>query len=93
MLEKNIDIIPLYPTYNPGPNDLADFVIYALTERIREEKGLPPVSYEEIYKWYDKLTEEYLKDHPDSTGIIADPNKNLREKAAYFLKECADMDK
>ena len=30
-------------------------------EKLREEKGMPPVSYEETYKWYDRKLKEYME--------------------------------
>lgn len=91
MVEENIDVVPLMPKFQPGPRDLPDFLIYCLTERMREELGLPPCSYEDIYKWYDKLVEAYVSKDGDPSGILNDPIENMREVAKKFLEECQDV--
>ena len=91
MVEENADIIPKYPVYEPGPRDLADFTIYMLTDRVREELGLPPCKYEDIIKWYDDLADKYIIEHPEAKDILMKPEEHVRERAKEFLERCQNV--
>lgn len=91
MVEKGVDIIPIMPQYMYEPRDLPDFVLYCLMEKLREEKGMPPVSYEDTYKWYDKKLDEYLKTYGDAKGALKQSDELQRKIAAKFVRDCNDI--
>lgn len=91
MVEKGIDIIPIMPQYKAGPRDLPDFLIYCLTERLREEKGMKPVSYKEVYEWYDKKRKDWLKTYGDDKDAIAESDKMQRKIAEKFIREADEI--
>ena len=91
MVEKGVDIIPLMPQYKYEPRDLPDFVLYCLMEMLREEKGLPPVSYEDIYKWYDRKLQEYVDTYGDVKGALHQSDELQRKIAEKFIREGDDI--
>lgn len=97
MVEKGIDIIPIMPQYMFKPRDLPDFILYCLMEKLREEKGLPPVSYEDTYKWYDKKLKEYIKSYGDADGALKQSSEiqekiaEQRKIAKKFIKDCDEV--
>lgn len=91
MVEKGIDIIPIMPQYMYSPRDLPDFVLYCLMEKLREEKGMPPVSYADTYKWYDRKLQEYIDTYGDSKGALQASDKMQRKIAEKFVREGDDI--
>lgn len=91
MVEKGVDIIPIMPQYMYEPRDLPDFVLYCLMEKLREEKGMPPVSYEDTYKWYDKKLKEYINTYGDAKGALKQSEELQRKIAAKFVRDCDDI--
>lgn len=91
MVEKGVDIIPIMPQYMYEPRDLPDFVLYCLMEKLREEKGMPPVSYEDTYKWYDKKLKEYINTYGDAKGALKQSEELQRKIAAKFIRDCNDI--
>lgn len=87
LVEKNIDIIPTMPYYVYQPKDLPDFILYCLIEHLREEKGLPSVSYREIYEWYDKKLATWKAIQGDPEGALHDSDLMQRKIAEKFLRD------
>lgn len=87
LVEKNIDIIPTMPCYVYQPKDLPDFILYCLTERLREEKGMPPITYKEMYEWYDKKLADWKRTQGDPKGALHESDLNQRKIAEKFLRE------
>lgn len=52
-VEKAVDIIPILPKFIEKPKDKVDFNIWCYINYVRDLKGLPPVDYEEVYKFYE----------------------------------------
>lgn len=90
-VEKEVDIIPILPKFKYRPNDALDFNIWCYVNYIRDLSGLPPCDYEEVYKFYDKRKEDYVKQYGDPYGIFNnDPTEKNRENIKRFIKEDGD---
>jgi hypothetical protein len=60
-VEQAVDIIPILPRFKKKPKDSVDFNLWCYINYIRDLKGLPLVSYEEIYAFYEKRKREYVE--------------------------------
>jgi len=60
-VEQAVDIIPILPRFKKKPKDSVDFNLWCYINYIRDLKGLPLVSYEEIYAFYEKRKREYIE--------------------------------
>ncbi len=92
-LEQAVDVIKILPRFKYRPNDAVDFNIFCYVDYERKLNDKPPVSYEEIYSFYDKKKEEYIKQNGDPYGIFAnDPTKKNRETVKTFITLPDDYD-
>lgn len=66
-VEQAVDIIPILPQFKERPNDKVDFTIWCYVNYIRDLKGLPLASYEEIYSFYEARKKEYEQSSVDET--------------------------
>ena len=73
-VEGATDIIEILPKFKQQPHDMADFILWNYINYERELSGMPRVSYEDIYHFYDERKEEYLREHGDPFGIFARDN-------------------
>lgn len=86
-VEEATDIIEILPRFKYAPNDAPDFIIYCYINFCRRLKGLPEVTYEEVYKFYDRKKEEYISQYGDPYGIFdGDTSKKNREVVQKFIK-------
>lgn len=53
------DVIDILPRFREKPKDKVDVNIWAWINYVRDLKGLPPVEYAEIYRFYDVRKKEY----------------------------------
>jgi hypothetical protein len=74
-VEQAIDIIPLLPHFRNKPQDSVDFNLWCYVNYIRDLKGLPLASYEDIYAFYDKRKKEYMKN--ESINIFEKENEDI----------------
>ena len=82
------DIIQTLPQYKQQPNDMVDFTIWAYVNYERKLNGMPLVSYDEIYDFYERQKEEYVREHGDPFGLFKnDPTSEpeMRETVKRFL--------
>ena len=87
-VEKEVDIIPILPKFKYRPNDALDFNIWCYVNYMRDLMGLPPCKYEEVYAFYDKRKEDYIKQYGDPYGIFTnDTTEKNRNKIETFIKE------
>lgn len=85
-VEQIDDIVKILPKFKYQPNDAADFIIWCYIEYVRKLSGLPPVKYEEVYKFYDDKKEEYLAQYGDPYGIFTnDPSESNRDNVKKFI--------
>lgn len=90
-VEKEVDIIPILPRFKYRPNDALDFNIWCYINYIRDLGGLPPCNYEDVYAFYDRRKEDYIKQYGDPYGIFTDDtSEKNREKIKVFIKEDGD---
>ena len=83
-VEQNVDIIPVLPQFKFRPNDAVDFCIW---NYIRDLEGKPLVEYKDVYKFYDKMREDYITSTGDPYGIFDDdPTLENREKVEQFIQ-------
>lgn len=54
-VEQVNDIISILPKFKQEPQDIVDFTIWSYVNYERDLNGKPLCSYEEIYKFYDKM--------------------------------------
>lgn len=86
-VEQNTDIIPILPQFRYRPNDAVDFCIWNYINYARNLEGKPLVEYKDVYKFYDKMKEDYIASTGDPYGIFAnDPTQNNREKVEKFIE-------
>ena len=90
-VEKEVDIIPILPKFKYRPNDALDFNIWCYVNYIRDLSGLPPCNYEDVYSFYDRRKEDYIKQYGDPYGIFTDDTtEKNRDKIKIFIKEDGD---
>ena len=92
------DVVPILPKFIQQPNDMPDFIIWNYINYERELNNLPRVSYQEIYQFYDKRKNEYVKEHGDPFGIFSndssqdEDNRKTVEKFITVADEFSDED-
>jgi hypothetical protein len=67
---------------------MVDFTIWAYVNYERKLNGMPLVSYDEIYAFYERQKEEYVREHGDPFGLFKnDPTSEpeMRETVKRFL--------
>lgn len=90
-VEKAVDVIPIMPQFKYRPNDSADFIIWCYVNYIRDMEGKPLCDYAEIYKFYDKMKEKYIKQYGDPYGIFKDDNsEENRGRIRDFIQTAED---
>ena len=86
-VEQNVDIIPVLPQFKFRPNDAVDFCIWCYINYARDLEGKPLVEYKDVYKFYDRMREDYITSTGDPYGIFdEDPTLNNREKVKQFIQ-------
>ena len=86
-VEQNVDIIPILPQFRYRPNDAVDFCIWNYINYARNLEGKPLVEYKDVYKFYDKMREDYITSTGDPYGIFdGDPTLTNRKKVEQFIK-------
>lgn len=88
-VEEAVDVIPILPEFKFRPLDAPDFIIWCYINYARDLEGMPQVSYEDVYKFYDKKKAEYVKQYGDPYGIFTDDpteNEKLRESVEQFIQ-------
>ncbi|WP_405168529.1 hypothetical protein [Paenibacillus sp. FSL H3-0286] len=58
-VESTVDVIDILPRFKQRPNDKVDFTIWCYINYVRDLQGMPPVEYEEIYKFLEQRTKEF----------------------------------
>lgn len=93
-VEQNIDIIPILPQFRYRPNDAVDFCIWNYINYARNLEGKPLVEYKDVYKFYDKMREDYITSTGDPYGIFdGDPTLNNRKKLNNLLSYLKNITK
>lgn len=94
-IEQATDVINILPKYKTQPHDAPDFNIYCYISYARKLKGLPPIEYKDIYKFYDDKMEEYLKQYGDPNGVFTEANDTMfknRPNIEKFIVLPSDYD-
>lgn len=85
-VEQAVDIIPILPQFKQRPNDVLDFIIWCFINYVRDAQGLSPAEYPDVYAFYDRKKQEYIKEYGDPLGMFAeDRSELLREKIQNFI--------
>lgn len=85
-VEQATDVIKILPRFKYRPNDAPDFNIWCYIDYERRLNGQPPVSYEDVYSFYDRRKEEYIKQNGDPYGIFNnDTVLNNRDTVKTFI--------
>jgi hypothetical protein len=58
-LEDAKNVIEILPEFKKQPRDDADFVLYCNIQYMRRVLGLPDIKYDEIWKFYEELAEQF----------------------------------
>ena len=86
-VEQAVDVIKIMPQFKYRPNDAPDFNIWCYVDYERKLNDQPPVSYEDVYSFYDKRREEYISQNGDPYGIFSnEPTLKNRETVKTFIK-------
>ncbi len=86
-VEQNVDIIPVLPQFKYRPNDAVDFCIWNYINYARDLEGKPLVEYSDVYKFYDKMRDDYILSTGDPYGIFKeDPTAENRPKVEQFIQ-------
>lgn len=92
-VEQAVDVIKILPRFKYRPNDAPDFTIWCYINYERQLNDQPPVSYEDVYKFYDKRREEYIAQNGDPYGIFEnDPTVLNRKNVETFITLPNDYD-
>ena len=92
-VEQATDVIKILPQFKYRPNDSVDFTIMCYINYERKLNGQPEVPYEDIYAFYDKKKQEYIKQNGDPYVIFNDdPTERNRDTVRTFLKMPDDYD-
>jgi len=85
-IEQAKEVVKILPKHRYRPNDAIDFTIWCYINYIRELKGLPLVSYEEVYMFYDRMEAEYIRQYGDPNGIFeGNPTRKNRPNIKKFV--------
>ena len=86
-VEQAVDVIKIMPRFKYRPNDAPDFNIWCYIDYERKLNDQPPVSYEDVYSFYDKKREEYIAQNGDPYGIFDnEPTLKNRDTVKTFIK-------
>lgn len=86
-VEQNEDIVPILPQFKYKPHDAVDFCIWNYINYARALEDKPLVAYSDIYKFYDRMKEDYIKEYGDPNHIFdGDTTEKNREKIEEFTK-------
>lgn len=86
-VEQAVDMIKIMPRFKYRPNDAPDFNIWCYVDYERKLNDQPPVSYEDVYSFYDKKCEEYIAQNGDPYGIFNnEPTLKNRDTVKTFIK-------
>ena len=92
-LEQAVDVIKILPRFKYRPNDAPDFNIWCYVDYERKLNDQPPVSYEDVYSFYDKRKQDYIAQNGDPYGIFTnDTAEKNRETVKTFIKLPDDYD-
>ena len=86
-LEQAVDVIKILPCFKYRPNDAPDFNIWCYVDYERKLNDQPPVSYEDVYSFYDKKKQEYIAQNGDPYGIFDnEPTLKNRNTVKTFIQ-------
>jgi len=86
-VEREVDVIRILPRFKYRPNDAIDFNLYCYINYERKLAGLPPITYEEVYSFYDKSIKDYVDQYGDPYEIFKDdPALKNRDKIKRFIQ-------
>ena len=92
-VEQAVDVIKILPRFKYRPNDAPDFNIWCYIDYERKLNDQPPISYEEVYQFYDKKRDEYIAQNGDPYGIFTnEPTIKNRETVKTFIKLPSDYE-
>jgi hypothetical protein len=84
-IEQVDDVISLLPKFYQRPHDLPDYVIYCIIDNLRAQLDMPPIEYKEVYKFYDKKKEEFIKKNSWAKDLFYMDNTSMRKVAEDFI--------
>ena len=85
-VEQAVDVIKIMPRFKYRPNDAPDFNIWCYVDYERKLNDQPPVSYEDVYSFYDKKRDEYIAQNGDPYGIFEnEPTLKNRDTVKTFI--------
>lgn len=85
-VEQAVDVIKILPRFKYRPNDAPDFNIWCYVDYERKLNDQPPITYEEVYSFYDKKRDEYISQNGDPYGIFKnEPTVKNRESVKTFI--------
>jgi hypothetical protein len=58
-VEQAVDIIHILPQFRERPQDKVDFTLWCYINYVRDLKGLPHATYDEIYSFYDQRKKDF----------------------------------
>ncbi|WP_310877152.1 hypothetical protein [Priestia megaterium] len=64
-VEQAKDIIPILPQFKERPQDKVDFALLCYINYVRDLKGLPLATYDEVYAFYEDRKKEYASRNGD----------------------------
>ena len=86
-VEQAVDVIKILPRFKYRPNDAPDFNIWCYVDYERKLNDQPPISYEDVYAFYDKKRDEYIAQNGDPYGIFNnEPTLKNRDTVKTFIK-------
>jgi len=88
IIEDHADgVIPVLPQFKTRPSDVIDFNIWCYIDYARHLEGKDLCSYEDVYHFYDKRKEDYIKLTGDKFNIFKhDVTEENRPQIKEFIK-------
>jgi hypothetical protein len=83
-IEKAKEMLDILPEYKYRPKDAVDFTLWCYVNYVRDLKGLPQESYEEIYSFYDKAKSNFIEKFGDDF-FKDDPTEKNRERVKNWI--------
>lgn len=85
-------VIPIMPEFLQRPRDVPDFTIWNYIDTARHLEGKDPVTYREVYKFYDKRKADFIKENDDGKKIFEnDKPEEYRPMVEDFMKMPKDV--
>lgn len=86
-VESQVSVIPLLPKVLEQPYDDVDLILWANINYNRRLEDKPPVSYREIWNFYDEMIDEYC----EQKGMTEEEKAEFKRKRETVFRDLAHV--